>query len=197
VRSRERGESSSSARTPRTSAERLNSRRFLRRLRHGYARAHLRGLDELASGPDSNAARDDAADATELYVLNWDDETIELYVGGAGPKPANSNDDFVEYPRQRGATVSNSPNTTTNENLVADEATRAWLSAVPDDSGGEYSDEYGKSGGWRRVGADIIYNEEEIVGVGSSGTYVFRGIRATHHARAARGGGETHRATAG
>jgi serine/threonine protein kinase len=143
------------------------------------------GSNEFASGPDSNAARDEAAAATELYVLNWDDETIELYVGGAGPRTGEfANATLSSVPTASGATVSNSPNTTTNENLVADEATRAWLSAVPDDSGGEYSDEYGKSGGWRRVGADIIYNEEEIVGVGSSGTYVFRGyVQHTTRAR--------------
>jgi len=142
------------------------------------------GSNEFASS-DSNAARDEAAAATELYVLNWDDETIELYVGGAGPRTGEfANATLSSVPTAGGATVP-PPNTTTNENLVADEATRAWLSAVPDDSDGGGSDgEYGASGGWRRVGADIIYNEEEIVGVGSSGTYVFRGyVQHTTRAR--------------
>ena len=38
----------------------------------------FQGSDELGT--------DVTSDATELYVLNWDDEAIELYVGGAGPK---------------------------------------------------------------------------------------------------------------
>lgn len=42
----------------------------------------------------------------------------------------------------------------------------------------------GARGGWRRVGDTIIYNEEEIIGVGSSGTYVFRGyVQHTTRAR--------------
>ena len=97
------------------------------------------GSNEFASS-DSNAARDEAAAATELYVLNLDDEMIELYVGGAGPRTGEfANATLSSVPTAGGATVP-PPNTTTNENLVADEATRAWLSAVPDDSDGEYSD---------------------------------------------------------
>ena len=42
----------------------------------------------------------------------------------------------------------------------------------------------GSSSGWRRVGDSIVYNEEEVIGVGSSGTYVFRGyVQHTTRAR--------------
>ena len=72
------------------------------------------GSNEFASS-DSNAARDEAAAATELYVLNWDDETIELYAGGAGPRTGEfANVGLSSVPTAGGATVSNSPNTTTN-----------------------------------------------------------------------------------
>ena len=139
------------------------------------------GSDSELASSDSNAARD-ARDATELYVLNWDDDEIELYVGGAGPRTGEFAN--VGLSSDRG-----SKNTSQNGLDVADEATRAWLSAVPDDENfndaeNGASGEYGGSGGWRRVGADIIYNEEEIVGVGSSGTYVFRGyVQHTTRAR--------------
>jgi serine/threonine protein kinase len=75
-----------------------------------------------------------------------------------------------------------------------------WAGAVPDEgsageeitvtAGGPNStDGSGGAGGpagkaWRRVGDTIIYNEEEIIGVGSSGTYVFRGyVQHTTRAR--------------
>jgi hypothetical protein len=140
------------------------------------------GTDAGAAGRGgTDAASDAASDATELYVLNWDDEAIELYVGGAGPK--------TNQRRARTRTKHE------NENAAdADEATRAWASATPDERDdardGSYErsvdarDGSGGSGGWRRVGADIIYNEEEIIGVGSSGTYVFRGyVQHTTRAR--------------
>ena len=130
----------------------------------------FQGSDELGT--------DVTSDATELYVLNWDDEAIELYVGGAGPK--TNHDLRFEKPL----------------NADADEATRAWASATlfeneraSDARDGSYArsvdgGDDGGSGGWRRVGADIIYNEEEIIGVGSSGTYVFRGyVQHTTRAR--------------
>ena len=64
----------------------------------------FQGSDELGT--------DVTSDATELYVLNWDDEAIELYVGGAGPK--TNHDLRFEKPL----------------NADADEATRAWASAT-------------------------------------------------------------------
>jgi serine/threonine protein kinase len=81
------------------------------------------------------------------------------------------------------------------------EATAAWAEAVPDEgsageevtvvSGGGRGGGGGGGGsssvptrGWRRVGDTIIYNEEEVIGVGSSGTYVFRGyVQHTTRAR--------------
>jgi hypothetical protein len=80
-----------------------------------------------------------------------------------------------------------------------DEATVAWAEAVPDEgSAGEEVTVYSGGGGggsggsgsskeptrgWKRVGDTIIYNEEEVIGVGSSGTYVFRGY-VQHSTRA-------------
>ena len=62
----------------------------------------------------------------------------------------------------------------------------AWANAVPDEDGvGEMTDDTSDgTSGWRRVGESIIYNEEEVIGVGSAGTYVFRGyVRHTSRAR--------------
>ena len=83
-----------------------------------------------------------------------------------------------------------------------EEAIRVWASAIPDDDGAgeaagssEFNDEKtnnnnSRSGAdssattWRKVGDSIIYNEEEVIGVGSAGTYVFRGyVRHTSRAR--------------
>jgi|TARA_B110000977_G_scaffold25177_1_gene30905 hypothetical protein len=124
--------------------------------------------DELLNG---NGTDSEFTNATELYVLSWDDSEIELYVGGAGPR--------------LGGFLSNSHEVSVNTQIgFKDEASLAWASAVSDDprvggDGDGESDEASsgskKVSAWRRVGADIIYNEEEVIGVGSSGTYVFRG----------------------
>ena len=137
---------------------------------------------DLSAGFEAAADLDALArDATELYVLDWDDEEIELYVGGAGPRTGEKTKKSLGESR---ASAVASPD--------ADEATRAWASATPDErddasgdaSARDGSDSGSDSGGWRRVGADIIYNEEEIIGVGSSGTYVFRGyVQHTTRAR--------------
>jgi len=64
-----------------------------------------------------------------------------------------------------------------------EEAQLAWSNAVPDEDGvGEMTGD--ASSGWRRVGESIIYNEEEVIGIGSAGTYVFRGyVKHTSRAR--------------
>lgn len=70
---------------------------------------------------------------------------------------------------------------------VLDEVQVAWANAIPDEDGvgvatGASDEE--TSGNWRRVGDSIIYNEEEVIGVGSAGTYVFRGyVKHTSRAR--------------
>ena len=82
-----------------------------------------------------------------------------------------------------------------------EEAIRVWASAIPDDDGAgeaagssEFNDEKTNNNStsgadssattWRKVGDSIIYNEEEVIGVGSAGTYVFRGyVRHTSRAR--------------
>lgn len=67
-----------------------------------------------------------------------------------------------------------------------DDVKIAWANAVPDEDGvGEITSDYDEAtSGWRRVGDSIIYNEEEVIGVGSAGTYVFRGyVRHTSRAR--------------
>ena len=82
-----------------------------------------------------------------------------------------------------------------------EEAIRVWASAIPDDDGAgeaagssEFNDENTNNNStsgadssattWRKVGDSIIYNEEEVIGVGSAGTYVFRGyVRHTSRAR--------------
>ena len=82
-----------------------------------------------------------------------------------------------------------------------EESIRVWASAIPDDDGAgeaagssEFNDEKTNNNStsgtdssattWRKVGDSIIYNEEEVIGVGSAGTYVFRGyVRHTSRAR--------------
>ena len=150
-------------------------------------------------GPSFEASEDaaSAADAsTQLYVLNWDDDPVELYEGGVGP--AGGFGGFTGQHAKRGDGGGSAD---------ADEAATAWAEAVPDEgSAGEEvtvaggggdgdGDGDGGSGGagrnnpsstssWRRVGDAIIYNEEEVIGVGSSGTYVFRGyVQHTTRAR--------------
>ena len=124
----------------------------------------------------------DARDAVELYVLDWDDEEIELYVGGAGPGTGASSDSARTNANLRTSSSADAADASPFVSPDADEATRAWARATPDGGGG--GDATSASGGWRRVGADIIYNEEEIIGVGSSGTYVFRGyVQHTTRAR--------------
>lgn len=143
-------------------------------------------------GPLFEGYTDDAEEDPELqlYVLNWDDPEVELYVGGAGPR-----DGF------RGLAVAEGRNAqmSTLADDDIDEATAAWAEAVADEgsageevtvvSGGGSGDGgaslVSKGGArWRRVGDTIIYNEEEIIGVGSSGTYVFRGyVQHTTRAR--------------
>ena len=136
-----------------------------------------------------------------MYVLNWDDPEVELYVGGAGPRKG-----FAGLSGGGGEENAKSPATRGSD--LADEAARAWKEAVPDEgsageevtvvSGGSgvesggagsrgaspSSSSGGSSSGWRRVGDSIVYNEEEVIGVGSSGTYVFRGyVQRTTRAR--------------
>ena len=55
----------------------------------------------------------------------------------------------------------------------------AWANAVPDEDGvGEMTDDTSDgTSGWRRVGESIIYNEEEVIGVGSAGYLRFSRIR--------------------
>lgn len=50
-----------------------------------------------------------------------------------------------------------------------------WVNVVLDEDGvGEMTDDtLDGTSGWRRVGESIIYNEEEVIGVGSVGIYVF------------------------
>lgn len=131
------------------------------------------GSEAIYTDDDSTTRDSEFSNATELYVLNWDDETIELYVGGAGPKLG-----FLSH---------NLGDTATDVAVVTggDEASVAWASAVEDgDSNDTNSGTNQRPSSWRRVGADIIYNEEEIIGVGSSGTYVFRGyVQHTTRAR--------------
>ena len=151
----------------------------------------FRGSDETLPGDPE----------TQMYVLNWDDPEVELYIGGAGPREG-----FAGLSGGGGEENAKSPATRGSD--LADEAARAWKEAVPDEgsageevtvvSGGSgvesggagsrgaspSSSSGGSSSGWRRVGDSIVYNEEEVIGVGSSGTYVFRGyVQHTTRAR--------------
>ena len=91
-----------------------------------------------------------------------------------------------------------------------EESIRVWASAIPDDDGAgeaagssEFNDEKTNNNStsgtdssattWRKVGDSIIYNEEEVIGVGSAGTYVFRGYDT--HSRETRCRSQTHRST--
>jgi len=128
----------------------------------------------------------------QLYVLNWDDPEVELYVGGAGPADGfRGVNEALPGGRARrrtsGAGASSSGRGGPGGSV--DEATSAWAEAIPDEGsageevtvvsgsggGGGASSAVAPARGWRRVGNTIIYNEEEVIGVGSSGTYVFRG----------------------
>ena len=80
-----------------------------------------------------------------------------------------------------------------------EEVSKVWASAIPDDDGAgeaagssefpsdnvaEENTQNSSATTWRKVGDSIIYNEEEVIGVGSAGTYVFRGyVRHTSRAR--------------
>jgi hypothetical protein len=132
----------------------------------------------------------------QLYVLNWDDSEVELYVGGAGPAEG-----FNGVRSGSGRGGGGGGVKAGGGGGSVDEATAAWAEAVPDEgsageevtvvSGGGRGGGGGGGGsssvptrGWRRVGDTIIYNEEEVIGVGSSGTYVFRGyVQHTTRAR--------------
>ena len=136
----------------------------------------------------------------QLYVLNWDDPEVELYVGGAGPAEG-----FKGVHRGNGGGGGGDRSSSGGGGVIGgvDEATAAWAEAVPDEGsageevtvvsgggggggsgGGSSSSSAVPTRGWRRVGDTIIYNEEEVIGVGSSGTYVFRGyVQHTTRAR--------------
>ena len=94
--------------------------------------------------------------------------------------------DGVRAPMFESAEVDIVSNVDESEDMETNEAKVAWANAVPDEDGvGEMTtDSSEATSGWRRVGESIIYNEEEVIGVGSAGTYVFRGyVRHTSRAR--------------
>ena len=156
-------------------------------------------------GPMFEGSNEDAIQpVTELYVLNWDDPEVELYVGGAGPREGFAGFTGTSYDAENDVNAAGFDRNASGNGSDSDPGSRAWARAVPDEgSAGEavgepdessVSSEGGGGGGgssggssasgaraarggerWRRVGDAIIYNEEEIIGVGSSGTYVFRG----------------------
>ena len=157
----------------------------------------FRGSDETLPGDPE----------TQMYVLNWDDPEVELYVGGAGPREGFAGLSGGKGGKGGGESSSSS-SASRGSSDPADEAARAWNEAVPDEgsageevtvvsgggdveSGGagsrgasSSSSSTSSSSGWRRVGDSIVYNEEEVIGVGSSGTYVFRGyVQHTTRAR--------------
>lgn len=91
-------------------------------------------------------------------------------------------DDAVQGPLFESA----EPDISVDTSEELDEVKIAWANAVADEDGvGEVAgDAAEETSGWRRVGDSIIYNEEEVIGVGSAGTYVFRGyVRHTSRAR--------------
>jgi len=94
--------------------------------------------------------------------------------------------DGVRAPMFESAEVDAVSSVDDSEDIETNEAQVAWANAVPDEDGvGEMTtDSSEATSGWRRVGESIIYNEEEVIGVGSAGTYVFRGyVRHTSRAR--------------
>ena len=160
-------------------------------------------------GPMFEGSNEDAIQpVTELYVLNWDDPEVELYVGGAGPREGFAGFTGTSYDAENDVNAAGFDRNASGNGSDADPGSRAWARAVPDEgSAGEavgepdepsVSSEGGGGGAAVRAagrpralapgrpraalaaaavasGGAPSSITRRIIGVGSSGTYVFRG----------------------